>query len=305
MKAIYTANEALKSANALKRKVEAKLGDYLAARSEGKKEAVIDFMFEYYRFRPSKLMQWSPGIGVSVEMNDQSTELLEPFPTVQDRNMLSIDIDALPSKRLKTLDWMIALQEAILERPPIHSCYGLHEWAMLYKSENPRHPYLKYRIPSSVIDQTVEQSELQCTHFDAYRFFTEQAVSMNQQELSRQKMLEMEQGGCIHNNMDLYKWAFKFYPWVDSDFIWECFEFALDARIVDMEASPYDVQPYGYGFIPIETIEGRKLYAEKQRALAERAKPLRAGLIKRLQSIQEFEIKHRSRSNDRVFFPSN
>ncbi|NIP97292.1 MAG: 3-methyladenine DNA glycosylase, partial [Akkermansiaceae bacterium] len=47
-----------------------------------------------------------------------------------------------------------------------------------------------------------------------------------------------EQPGCIHANMDLYKWTAKALPWAGSDLLWDCFELALRAREVDMRASP-------------------------------------------------------------------
>ncbi len=35
---------------------------HLDRRSSAQKHPVIDFLFEYYRFRPSALMRWSPGL---------------------------------------------------------------------------------------------------------------------------------------------------------------------------------------------------------------------------------------------------
>ena len=46
-----------------------------------------------------------------------------------------------------------------------------------------------------------------------------------------------------------------------------------------MRASPYDLAGLGYEPICIETREGRETYEAAQRALAERAQPLRARLL--------------------------
>ncbi len=59
----------------------------------------------------------------------------------------------------------------------------------------------------------------------------------------------------------------------------DCFALAWDIRAVDMRASPYDLRHLGYDPIPIETPEGRTVYAAKQREFASRAAPLRAELL--------------------------
>lgn len=265
-----------------------KLGAYLEARSKGKKEAVIDFMFEYYFFKPSKLKKWSPGFGKILHIDESYKELnLEHLPLIQFDSYSTLDIKAFPKKRVGALIWQLNLQEAILNQTKQFNCFGLHEWAMLYKTDEYRHPYLSLRISQEVIDETVQNSNLKCTHFDAYRFFTQEALPLNQNQLDRDKVLAFEQGGCLHNNMDLYKWVTKFYPFTSTELIWDCFCFALDTRILDMEASPYDVQDYGYGFVPIETHAGRMEYATRQKKLAERAENLRIRLIKELKVIKD------------------
>ena len=131
----------------------------------------------------------------------------------------------------------------------------------------------------------VESRPLLCTHFDAFRFFTKPAQPMNRFELSREKFEETEQPGCIHSNMDLYKWAFKLYPWISSDLILEAFELALEARTIDMKASPYDLVDYGLEPIRIETEAGRKEYKELQEAIFEKGKPLREKLIQQYEAL--------------------
>ena len=41
--------------------------------------------------------------------------------------------------------------------------------------------------------------------------------------------------------MDLYKWAYKLGPLVESELVMDCLELAADARELDMRASPYDL----------------------------------------------------------------
>jgi hypothetical protein len=96
----------------------------------------------------------------------------------------------------------------------------------------------------------------------------------------------MEQPGCIHANMDLYKWAFKSMPWIGSDLLLRCFRLALYAREIDMRASPYDLSSYGeYDPVLIETAEGRQQYEKLQRGVADQAAPLRRELIEEIESL--------------------
>ncbi|MEX2364244.1 MAG: 3-methyladenine DNA glycosylase, partial [Balneolaceae bacterium] len=132
---------------------------------------------------------------------------------------------------------------------------------------------------------------LLCTHYDAFRFFTPEAEPMNRFELSRQKFQDMEQPGCIHSNMDLYKWAFKLYPWIPSELILKAFELACEAREIDMKASPYDLREQGLKPIKIETEEGRIEYRKKQEEIFQKGIPVRERLIGEYRNLLK-EIEH-------------
>jgi hypothetical protein len=122
---------------------------------------------------------------------------------------------------------------------------------------------------------------LRCSHFDAYRFFTEAAVPRNAEPLTRQDQIAHEQPGCLHAAMDLYKWSFKLGPLIDSELVADCLDLAADARELDMRASPYDLTDYGFEPITIETPAGRAEYVRGQQDVADRAAPLRAALADR------------------------
>ena len=55
----------------------------------------------------------------------------------------------------------------------------------------------------------------------------------------------LEQPACLHANMDVYKWAYKLLPLVDSTLVMDCFDLAWDARELDMRAAPYDIRDWG------------------------------------------------------------
>ena len=52
---------------------------------------------------------------------------------------------------------------------------------------------------------------IKCTHFDAFRHFTDAAKPLNSASppLAPERRLDNEQGGCLHANCDLFKWALK------------------------------------------------------------------------------------------------
>ena len=89
----------------------------------------------------------------------------------------------------------------------------------------------------------------------------------------------MEQPGCLHSNMDLYKWAYKLSPASPSDLTADCFDLAREVRELDMRAAPYDLRPLGYEPVEIETAEGKATYVDAQRNFATRAQVLRARII--------------------------
>jgi hypothetical protein len=118
-----------------------------------------------------------------------------------------------------------------------------------------------------------------CSHFDAFRFFTPPARSLNRLQPVRADAVQVEQRGCLHANMDLYKWAFKLAPFTPSELVADCFALAREIREIDMRASPYDLRALGYAPIPIETAAGRADYESHQRTFTAHGEPLRLRLL--------------------------
>lgn len=248
----------------------------LARSTVHRKHPVRDFLFEYYSFRPNHLLRWSPGPDVVLEGARPADVAWPQFVPTESGVMLPSA--AFPAKRAEFVGWTLAYLRAIAERPPALSCFGLHEWAMVYRAAEIRHD-TPLRLSADAIAAVVEAGELRCTHFDAYRFFTPPAVPRNRIPLTRATTVENDQPGCVHVTMDLYKFAYKIAPWVDWNLLADAFELAWAARQLDMRASPYDLSEFGYPPVRIETRTGREEYVEGQRQLAERAAPVRARLI--------------------------
>lgn len=251
---------------------------HVERQSRREKHPVMDFLFEYYGFRPSWLMRWSPGFGV-VLMGDGARERLRFREYAAVPGGVALDPARLPRERASAAQWILALLEATRDRPPRYGCFGLHEWAMVYRSGEVRHQQTPLRMAPDALAAFVDAQSIQCSHYDAFRFFTPAARPLNRIQPEPRRQHDFEQRGCLHANMDLYKWAIKFYPWIGSDLVADAFLFALEIRVLDMQASPYDLRAYGYEPVRIETVDGRAEYAARQQALAERAQPLRLRLI--------------------------
>lgn len=260
-----------------KNKLRDILDPYLEKRGRGFKDPVKDFLFEYYAFRPSKLQQWSPGFGVAVK-NFPKKHLPDPELFMLTPAGYTIDPARFPEDRHKSARWIHTLLQETEKRTPFFGCHGLHEWAMVYRTDNVRHSQVPLRMPPEELAKFVESQSIACTHFDAFRFFTPKARPLNHFKPSHDKMPELEQPGCIHTNMDVYRWAFKFYPWIPSRLIVQAFLAASRARKIDMRASPYDLQEYGLDPIRIETKKGRQKYQKLQQQISKEVAPLRRQL---------------------------
>lgn len=263
------------------------IDNYLERRQHQHKDPIMDFLFEYYAFRPSHLKRWSPGFGVMLE-GDSRSDYPNLSELVISETGAFLDPKQFPDNRKSSLQWMLTVLENSQERKPAFGCFGMHEWAMVYKRDKVRHQQLPLRMSKEEIAEFVESRPLVCTHFDAFRFFSEPAKPLNKHELSRDAFADSEQPGCLHTNMDLYKWAFKGYPWISSHTIRKAFELALEARYVDMKASPYDLSDRGLKPIKIETGAGRLEYLEKQQDIYRKSIPVRKQLIEEYKALTTY-----------------
>ena len=271
----------LERAAAHEQRVDVLVQPHLERRHLGVAHPVHDFLFTYYSQRPSALRRWHPGLGVTLEDSPE-------YDGLKGYADGAVTPEHAATQR-QVVESVHALLTATASRPPTLGCFGLHEWAMAYRSEAPgneiRHPW-PLRLGASGTDEVVEGSRIGCSHFDAFRFFTPQARPLNVLQPGRDDRRAFEQPGCLHAGMDLYKHAFRLSPLIASELVADAFELAWDIRILDMRAAPYDftgvvLEPSGEPWTPvaIETPEGRAEYVAAQREFSERGAPIRAGLI--------------------------
>ena len=254
-------------------------------RRKGKSHPVDDFLFVYYRYSSGQLEHWHPGANVHLHCPAGVPNHFSDKHYRTDGAFVFADPTLMEQKSKRRLEWTIDMLRQTESRKGNFSCLGLHEWAMVYRGQEVRHEKTTpLRLSQSEIDAIVESRPLTCTHFDAFRFYAIDAKPLNKIEPTLESRPELEQPGCIHANMDLYKWAFKAMPWIGSDLLLRCFRLALYAREIDMRASPYDLSSYGeYEPVLIETAEGRAQYERLQRKVANLAAPLRRELIEQLE----------------------
>ena len=150
---------------------------------------------------------------------------------------------------------------------------------MVYKQGDDTRHMLPLRLGAAGTDEVVEAHQIRCSHFDAFRFFTPEAAPLNRLQPTRDDQPALEQPGCLHAGMDLFKWTHKLLPLLPSELVLDCFELARDIRLLDMQASPYDVSRFGEDAVMIETPEGKAEYSRRQREFADRAAPLRAQIV--------------------------
>jgi hypothetical protein len=258
-------------------RVDAWIGPHLGRRRQGVAHPVEDFLFDYYAQRPAALRRWHPGFGTGLAGGGEHA--------VAKGYAFSNGVATVSASYLRRQARLVSglhnLLTATARRPAHLGCFGLHEWAMVYRlpQAEVRHSGWPLRLGPDGTDAVVESHRIACSHFDAFRFFTDAARPLNTLRPGRDDRPAFEQPGCLHAGMDLYKHAFRLSPLVRSELVADCFDLARDIRVLDMRASPYDLTALGYSPVRIETAAGKQEYAAAQRAFAERARPLRQVLI--------------------------
>jgi len=261
-------------------RADALTAGHRARRAAGARHPVEDFLYEYYSARPAQLRRWHPGVGVVLEAGAGG-----PAPhgswrwyATGDDGAVTLNEDAFRAERGSTVAFVGRLLAATAARPAHTGCFGLHEWAMVYRDGEHRHA-LPLRLGQAGTDAVVEAHPVRCSHFDAFRFFTPAAVGRNRLQPTRATQVDLEQPGCLHAGMDLYKWAYKLSPATPGELVADCLALAVEIRELDMRASPYDLREHGYAPVAIETPEGKAEYVAAQRGFAERGAELRARLL--------------------------
>ena len=255
---------------------------------------IYNFLHSYYKYSTADLKKYSPGMSVTMAgaLPSAYSEILnEKFMTFSEiggcYNASQFRQLAGGKYSLERITRDRDVLRSTSTKVPFFGCFGLHEWAMLYSGNGSATSRHQESTPLRVDQQTIDAvvgvpGQLRCTHYDAFRFFQPAAKPINAvKTLSRENTPRHEQPGCIHANMDLFRYAYQLYPFVSSALLVQTLTLALEARKIDMRASPYDVSAFEGCEVPIcvETPQGRKLYIEEQERVAAAAVPIRKALL--------------------------
>jgi hypothetical protein len=255
----------------------------------GRPHPVEDFLFTYYSLRPAQLRRWYPGYGVGLADAGRRSDW-RFHRTFDDRRTVTVvDLPAFRRARSDQLAFVITLLSRTAVAPGQFGCFGLHEWAMVFRQDGDqrRHQQWPLRLGQDGTDQVVRDHQIKCTHYDAFRFFTPPARPLNVLQPDLHSRVGLEQPGCLHASMDIYKWAYKLIPIVASELLVDAFELAKSIRAFDMRASPYDLAALGYQPVPIETPAGKAEYVAAQREFAGAAQMLRGRLLATLNAFPD------------------
>ncbi|GHD43528.1 3-methyladenine DNA glycosylase [Mycetocola manganoxydans] len=258
-------------------RADALTADHRVRAQRGEKHPIEDFLFTYYPFKPRLLRRWHPGAGVV--LTDAAGDDRADWRWYRGtRDGIEVDAAAFLEAKGASVGFIEKLLSRTAARVSQFGCFGLHEWAMVYKQDDIRHA-VPLRLGQTGTDEVVESHHIGCSHFDAFRFFTPDAAPRNRLQPTRESSPELEQPGCLHAGMDVYKWAVKLGPLVPGEVLLDAFVLARDIRWLDMRASPYDMAPWGAEPVAIETPDGKAEYVRQQRAFAGRSNALRARVV--------------------------
>lgn len=258
--------------------------DHLERKARGVPHPVVDFLFTYYRTSVATIRRWHPGPGVILE-NAHRSEMAQwrhyRRDSLDGREGLTVDADSVIARCGTRISRARRIVEATSSRAGATGCFGLHEWAMLYRTggDDVRHEQVPLRVSAAEIDEVVDRSRLQCTHFDAFRFFTGPAAPLNQTLLTRESQERHEQPACLHAGMDLYAHVAAMEAGAPGELLIATLRASLDAREVDMRSSPYDLSAWELDPIPVETAEGRATFVAHQRLWIQRTQALRSRFL--------------------------
>ena len=281
--------------------VDAATGDHLERRRRGEAHPVVDFLFTYYRTSVATVRRWHPGPGLILE-NAHQTERVDwrhyERDSLRGRTGLLVDPGSVLSRCGARIARDHRVVAATAARPGATGCFGLHEWAMVYRTDGAdlRHGRVPLRLSRDRIDEVVRDARLRCTHFDAYRFFTEAAAPLNQSPLTRDGQVRNEQPACLHAGMDVYSYVAAMEAGAPGELLLDALSAAFTAREVDMRASPYDLSAWGLDPIPVDTPEGRSTFVAFQRGWIRRTQHLRARYLESVDLLQSLEAPVRTHS---------
>ena len=162
-----------------------------------------DFLFSYYYLSAGALKRWHPGAGYIIANPGADRpapqagakfyrEVTADAAAGLPHGGWTVDVTEFGRRQANILDFVEQLLSATVSRDAKLSCFGLHEWAMAYRSDvhGLRHASVPLRLGAQGTDDVVESHKISCSHFDAFRFYAPEAREMNHLQPTRDTMIE-------------------------------------------------------------------------------------------------------------------
>lgn len=169
--------------------------------ARGETHPVDDFLYTYYSYKPALLRRWHPGRDVALDDAADAPHAAWRWYRAEG-GVVRADTEAFVTEKRPLVRAIRGILAGALGRTASYGCFGMHEWAMVYRDRDTRHP-VPLRLGAEGTDAVVEAHDVRCTHIDAFRFFTPDAVPRNRFTPTREMQPQMEQPGCLHAGMDL------------------------------------------------------------------------------------------------------
>src|SRR5690606_18397578 len=107
--------------------------------SAGVKHPVWDFLFTYYSYSPSQPRRWPPGTGVALADAPERIGWRWYSPGTLPDSVVP-DPSSFADEKKALADLIERMLRRTAARPGQFGCFGLHEWAMVYREQEHRHP---------------------------------------------------------------------------------------------------------------------------------------------------------------------
>ena len=141
----------------------------------------MDFLFTYYSHRPAQLRRWHPGVGLALAGEAARERLCvadvrrEFRPPGTCAPAVGLDVGAFLAERGETVRWVA--RPAAGHGRPARAARLLRNARMGHglpaAKADVRHSATPLRLGSDGTDGVVESHRIRCSHFDAFRFFTD------------------------------------------------------------------------------------------------------------------------------------
>jgi hypothetical protein len=184
-------------AQAHRERVQAWTHPWRDRRSRGESHPGHDFLFQYYMYSTGLLETWHPAPHEALVDTPDARSLFRAPTYRVVSGVIARDARALPPRQRTALVDARHMLTATRDRAANFGCFGVHEWAMVYRGHNVRHAEIApLRLSQAEVDAFVESRPIVCSHFDASRFFAPDTVPLNRVQLTKAARHERARSTC-------------------------------------------------------------------------------------------------------------